>query len=652
MSGATGKGPASGIPAKGKGRGGPAKGGGPLFHGPYWKDGLSESTREFIAQEGLVSRPGQEGRGYRHRSMFTRKDAAVDVRGALGAELRTRRKSSAEERMSLHDWALRVPEPKTGNLDFGRYPFQVEMYTEGALEREMVVQKCSQVGISAWLLRWAMYWADMRSLTSLYVFPKLKQMYDFSDARIQASIVRSEFLLTRIPPRSVQNKGLKQIGGGFVYFRGSESEDDLESVDADVLALDEYDRLTPENVPVAEKRIAASQLGLVRRVGVPTIPGYGISRLYGESDGRRWMVRCRCGHESALSWGENVDVERRVRMCAKCSKELRDVEVAAGRWAAEHPDAETRGYALNRLVVPQAKMTDLVGASRGTLPEQRQSFWNRDMGEPYSPASGRLSLEAIRAAQSAGERMGVHLVEHYSGGSHVTMGVDVASKRNLMVRISARVGERRKRALWIGEVDSFERLDELMDRYNVHLCGIDHQPEYRSAMAFAERFPGRVMLVRYSSGLTKRVFTVDEAAREVAVRRTDAIDAAFDAVRAQRNLLPPELPERYAENLQSLQRIVEDGEGGRQNAKYVKTARDDYAHAEVYDTVAWEVFLWRAAVEGEVRESYSRLEDHLEFDRSVLHEEGDRYVEGLGAEYSEGGSSGRDVYAELAEYET
>jgi phage terminase large subunit GpA-like protein len=175
-------------------------------------------------------------------------------------------------------WAQRIPEPKLGRLSFEDYPFQVELYSDGADHPDTCVKKATQVGISAYLLRWVLYWPDQRGLTGLYVFPRRKQMYDFADARVDAAIRRSEYLAARVgnpgaDMKGVDNKGLKRVGTGWVYFRGSESEDDLDSVDADVLCMDEYDRLKAANIPVAERRVSGEHsLGLIRRVGVPSVP--------------------------------------------------------------------------------------------------------------------------------------------------------------------------------------------------------------------------------------------------------------------------------------------------------------------------------------------------------------------------------------------
>ena len=78
-------------------------------------------------------------------------------------------------RMGLWEWSQLVPEAKSGTLDFDAYPFQRELYALDPWDRETVIQKSTQLGISAWLMRWGMWLADVERFTVLYVFPRKAQ---------------------------------------------------------------------------------------------------------------------------------------------------------------------------------------------------------------------------------------------------------------------------------------------------------------------------------------------------------------------------------------------------------------------------------------------------------------------------------------------
>ena len=575
------------------------------------------------------------GRGFA-RMHRDREAAALDdftLSEGLKEALEQRLAAYDQTQVAFMDWAKKVPEPKSGTLDFKRFPFQPELY-EAASHREVVVKKSTQVGVSAYLVRWTMFWAD-RGLTALYVFPKQKQMYDFSDSRIRPLILGSEYLKERVPQMHVQNKGLKQLGLGFIYYRGSESKDQLDSVDADVLALDEYDTLDQGNIPDAERRISGSEYRYLRRVGVPSIPEYGVAKLYNESDQRRWMVKCEaCGEWQPLTFKDNVDTESIKRICKDCRKPL---DVGNGEWVPEYPDRDVRGYHISRLIVPGVDLKQIVDASKKTAPFQRQVFYNKDLGEEYAPEEGRLSPQAIRAAQReyrANERD-----EGYNGSNLVTMGVDVADTRPLSVRISEHTSENTKRALFIGEVPNFDELALMMERFKVKCCVIDHLPSGRLAMSLAERFSGRVFLVSYKTSNQPGdvLDPPDHEQHRCRVKRVEAIDAAMEMIRQARNELPQNLPENYVAEMQANVRLVEKDEVGKVNVVYRTTGADDYLHAEVYDLVATEVWYATRMAEEHSREVFQPLDDLMEFQRSDLADpEAMDYREGPDDEYSGG----------------
>ena len=149
-----------------------------------------------------------------------------------------------------------------------------------ALLTELIVQKATQIGMSMLMWRWAAWRADVWGDTVLYVFPTEKHVSKFGDERIEPSIQASPYLTRRIPSEYVRQKQLKRIGNGWLHLQGANSRAGAQSVAADVLVFDEYDELDPGNVEQIERRIsgaaAAGRLPRVRRVGIPTIPGFGV----------------------------------------------------------------------------------------------------------------------------------------------------------------------------------------------------------------------------------------------------------------------------------------------------------------------------------------------------------------------------------------
>jgi len=170
-------------------------------------------------------------------------------------------KSTAEhgkpaDLLAFPDWALRVPEPKTGHLNFDLFPFQRELYADGADVQSITVMKSTQVGASAWAVRLALYWPAAHGLTALYLFPAEKQMNDFSKARI-APLLRSKYLSLQVPTDSINNVFQRQVGHGWLYLRGTQSQAGLESIDADAVVFDEYDLMAPESIEIAGRRLSS-----------------------------------------------------------------------------------------------------------------------------------------------------------------------------------------------------------------------------------------------------------------------------------------------------------------------------------------------------------------------------------------------------------
>lgn len=551
----------------------------------------------------------------------------ISLTEALGEALDSVIKENAGNMVDFYEWSLGVPEPKAGKLDFGRFPPQLELYKETAHLKDMVIMKSTQVGISAFLVRWSMYWPDTRKVNSLYVFPRARQMQDFAAGRVNPAIAGSPRLSNRV--RDVDNLGMKRIGLGMLYMRGSEHVQQLDSVDADVLALDEYDTLAEKHIPDAERRISGSTLALIRRVGVPTYPDTKIAKLYNESDQRRWFVRCgACGERQTIDFFENVVPEyqysngeiRSARVCRRCEDSIEGA-IAGGEWVAEYNERDLRGYHFSRLIIPVTNLPEIIKASKEQAANKRQVFFNKDLGLPYAPEEGRLSEAALEAATSAGG--GYMTQAGYQGDNLVTAGIDMATTRPLTVRVSEHLAGGRKRALFLGELQGtttetlLVELADLMRRFGVHMAAIDHAPDGRLSRTFAEQHAGRVYLVNYAGSDTAPIIAVKEEERKATVKRTDVIDGMMALIRAQKNLLPANQPETYRAELKALLRVTEtDDEGIKSSTRYISTGADDYAHAETYDLVATMLWAYRQRLDFATAETEQPLDQLVDFERA------------------------------------
>src|ERR1700733_3157629 len=109
------------------------------------------------------------------------------------------------------------------------------------------------------------------------------------------------------------------------------------------------------------------------------------------------------------------------------------------------------GFWMSKFIVPRINVSRIIENHHKTAPADVQTHYNRDLGEEYAPAEGRLSREALLRCTRPGE---VHQEDGRTSFNLKTMGVDVASARECTVRISEHIDEKRKRSLFIGGVSA------------------------------------------------------------------------------------------------------------------------------------------------------------------------------------------------------
>jgi hypothetical protein len=468
-----------------------------------------------------------------------------------------------------------------------------ELYDDG--HPTIVVQKAAQVFVSEYLINTALWVADSlqgRRGNALFVMPTQTQVNDFSQARLDKAIGESPYLQQRLSPPPPGRAGpmrqnLKKIGNGYIYLRGSDSQKQLTSVDADVVLLDEYDLMAEGVFERAQKRLASSRLGWMRVASTPRLPEAGINDLFLRSDQRYYFIRCAaCNHEQRLVWPDNIDLKKGILVCARqrCRKPL-NVGSAAGRWEPAAPgNAAIHGYHLNRLYSPLANIPQMIRESTETTPAAVQEFQNSVLGETYVPPGGQLTIDILDRC-----RRDDPLPEAVSGV--MFMGVDVGTKMHTVVR--HRLDDKRTRLVFAAELDSFEQVQQIALRYGVECAVVDAQPEQRAAREFALRGPFLVVLARYSRSEPGENFAQKDGVNYLQLSRTEALEELFHAFNEGTAELPRDARRlgdkvrdgigEYYREMMALVRVMEQDATGNWVTRFIdKGKADHYAHAELY----------------------------------------------------------------------
>ena len=498
----------------------------------------------------------------------------------------------------------------------GPYTFKYHPWCKGIMDSVApfnTAMKAAQMGITEIAINRAFYTIDILKRDVLYVLPTSINAGDFSSARFNSALLYSEYLSNLFTDTNRIN--LKQAAGVSLYIRGSRGDSNLKSIPVSTLILDELDEMDQKQIWLALERLSGHIEKSVWAISTPTIPKYGIHRLFQQGTQEHWIFKCpHCSRKTEFVWpdcieirGESVedpDCKKSILKCKECKKQLKQSEkpeyLGTGEWVSDVKghDLDHRSFYINQLNSFTVNPEDLVRAYfRGLADESAtHEFHNSKLGLPYIGEGAQLNdvlidqnIKGYTKQDSRPSQGGTRLI---------TMGVDQGKMnyisvmewfidtpgRDLNVVANGKL-------LWEGTRlgSEFDELDKLMYEWQINHCVIDADPEINEARRFARRFPGYVTLSRYREGQVGKEITIqeDELRTPVAtVDRTNWIDAALGRFHNQRIDLPRDVSREYREHLKNLVRTYIKDALGNPQARYVKTGQDHFAHAQTYAEIA------------------------------------------------------------------
>lgn len=506
-------------------------------------------------------------------------------------------------------------DPKT-RFTLRDHLYLVDIYNETA--REVVVKKASQLGLSEWLVSYALHACDERKLDVGYVMPTERDVSDFSQTRFGPALEASPYLASivvggsdKLGRRGSDQVMLKRIADSFLYFRGARVNEEgkahqLKSIPIDALVLDELDEMDSRAPDIARKRLSHSETAEIREISTPTYPGRGIDLEWARSDQREWFLKCsHCGEwqfltihhivtawddlERPVAWRGQADPSagsgqgRAFAACRKCNKEMN--RLAPGEWVATYPGREVVGFHPTRLVSPLANLLEIVQGLQTTDETKRREATNQDLGETYTPRGGQLSDEVLDGCR-----------REYGHGPALNerpvMGVDVGKVLHGVIR-----GERDRASgewpqRWAGEIESWDELGRMIRRFGVKRVVIDAEPETTKAREFQAQWPKGLVWLAYVTGPSKDIDPIRWNEDELLLNmdRTRTLDKVLARFYEGKNTLPAnarEVRDYYAQ-LKAPVRVLETSRSGRTIATYIEKGPDHLAFAENFCMAAME----------------------------------------------------------------
>lgn len=463
-----------------------------------------------------------------------------------------------------------------GPLSFGAMPYLVELWRDFPKIDGADAVKAVQTGWSELMVAFTQERSGWSGRHVTYVLPKGRGRDDFVKTRVDPlhrSVPEYRALVGGVvaegedEAEGAANIRVKHFGRGTQRYLGAGVSDEFVEFSTDVLIVDEYDECVnaggEKNLALAENRLRASPNPQMFRLGNPTRPGWGISRLYDEGDGRRWFWRCgRCGFRQWLSWDVHVvrrhddgswiprDSERfghpdrgDIRpVCARCCEPF-DRDPKGAGWVAARPSATRRSYTMSRL--------DVLTQSLRALFEE----WCRKQGQVEAVIQFRrgvlgeaVDAEGFSVSSSMLDRCAVGPPNDLVGGEvyagrTVVAGIDVGKVLNVFVDVIDKVNGKAitRRAAFVGTVGSFDTAWDILKRYRVQVAVFDAGPERTKCQEIrdrARREGGRlaIWLCQFHPGAKtgdeRYAMKLDRASRIVTVDRTQLLDTTFDEIAA------------------------------------------------------------------------------------------------------------------------
>ena len=504
--------------------------------------------------------------------------------------------------------------PFNGPYGFGRHPWCREIHDSQAAWT--IAMKAAQLGVTETGINRAFYTLDQLKRDVLYVLPTNLNASDFSKARFATALKLSDYLRKLFV--DTNTVGLKSTGRNVLYIRGSRGDSNMKSIPVSELVLDELDEMDTHAVWLALERLSGQIEKHILAISTPTVPKYGIHKLYLTSTQEHFYFQCpHCGRWTELLWpdcveiiGESVNDPRCKESFLKCKEckhpldhEAKREFLAGGKWEATEANVsaeESRGFYINQLYSTTVTPGELVIAYHRGLGDEAAAteFHCSKLGVPFIGEGAQVTDEMIEGCI---KNHSINDVRPQIGGDRlITMGVDQGKTSYVSVLEwlfdrhpgddinAAAIGK----LLWFGTFPGetehgLDVLDELMREWQVLACVVDADPYINDARRFAKRFRGYVWLTQYRRGKTAREIAISEedtGAPMARVDRTNWLGCTMGRfkVNPPRILLPRDISFQYREHIKNLVRTYKKDETGNMAAEYVNTGADHFAHSLCY----------------------------------------------------------------------
>ncbi len=439
----------------------------------------------------------------------------------------------------------------------------------------------------------------------LYLFPTTDNVHEFSKSRLNTLISSNrESIGKYVKPygKGTDTASLKKVGDAFFFLRGARLSQTVEgdvdakestqmrSIPIDKGVLDELDLMPDQIILKVRGRMGHSLIKEEVYLSNPTLPGFGIDKLFQESDQRHWHRRCGCGEWVCAELTFPDCVKERADGtgyigCPKCGEDVGPTSHTKAQWVPAYPGKSPRGehdptniagYRLSQLMSifndPVEILNDFLDPPQGNLGD----VYKLRLGLPYVATEDKLSIGVVL------DCCGTEVMPKYYTFGQCAMGVDVGKTKHVVIGI--RTGDERFEIITVARLSDWNDIHDIAKKFNVKSAVIDIRPYEDAARQFQKAEPYRVFLCEYSENSTIGTQYRDDSGI-VKTNRTEIFDATHRIIAGKKIVLPRECTEvnTFAKQCCATAKVLETNKRtGLSIYRYRKMGDEHYRNALNY----------------------------------------------------------------------
>lgn len=503
-------------------------------------------------------------------------------------------------------------------FSFKDHEYQIRPLND--LCKRVASHKPAQVGWTEIFIRWMLYYCvNYQGFTVIFTQPTKPMVEDFSKGRVKDAILQCEQAQKLVVSGDLDSASVKRIGLSYMYFKGTIGKSSAISVPADALIHDETNFSAPNTMDKFKSRIQHSSWGFIRNISTPTIPSFGVSAMFEDSDKKHILWKCtHCNEWFKLTWpksiwfnfngvwypgdetviGHNsqavdyakelrkagVDVEAAYR-CPKCECELEKGD--NWEWVAERPGHDqliggVSGYSMSQMDVRWVQPWDIVCASDPELKGYKSlsDFYNFVLGEPHLDAKDGVLPSDFDELHVSNEPI-LH-------GVGAFIGIDMGKTCHCTVilpSISAVEADTIAHCFSFDADDLDSTVDRLVENYKPLSIVLDSMPYELSVNKVIKRYPEICHKARYKGDKPR----YDQDVNEIRTPRTPAIDLVVSKIRGRQYSYFGPIAE-VKNHFNNIARVQDEDEYGNISFSWINLGADHYVHSHVYAELAREVY--------------------------------------------------------------